>query len=169
MLTWSRVLLPYNDEYLPGRSAIRAQEARVDIRARGFWSRQQNAIFDVRVTHPRASLLSRAEILRQLKDNERMKKRQYCARVNLIDRGSFTPLVFSTSCMCGSEASLFLKTLVIQLCDKHTDLQYSRVIGKLRSRLSFALIRWTVTCFRGSRSKYLRRSGLSIMQACRWS
>ena len=31
----------------------------------------------------------------------------------------------------------------------------------------FSLIRWAVTCFRGSRSSYLKRSGLSITQACR--
>ena len=36
-----------------------------------------------------------------------MKKREYCDRVNHIERGGFTPLVFSTSGMCGPEANLF--------------------------------------------------------------
>ena len=161
------VLLPYDGEDLPGRSAIRAQEARLDIRARGFWSRQQDAFFDVRVTHPKASVLSRSEVLSQLKHHERMKKRQYCARVNQIDRGTFTPLIFSTSCVCGPEANIFLKSLAAQLCEKHHDLHYSQVMGQLRSRLSFSLIRWAVTCFRGSRSSYKRHVGLTIAQACR--
>ena len=98
--------------------------------------------------------------------HEQMKKRQYCARVSRIDRGTFTPLVFSTSGMCGPEASLFLKSLASRICTKHADLHYSQVMGQLRSRISFSLIRWAVTCFRGSRSTYFKRSGLSITQAC---
>ena len=39
------MLLPYDGENSPGRSAIHAQEARLDIRAQGFWSRQQDAFF----------------------------------------------------------------------------------------------------------------------------
>ena len=35
--------LSTNEDDLPGRSAIRAQEADLDIRARSFWSRQQEA------------------------------------------------------------------------------------------------------------------------------
>ena len=161
------MLLPYEGENLPGRSAIRAQEARLDIRARGFWSRQQDAFFDVRVTHPKATVLSRSEVLSQLKHHEQMKKRQYCARVNRIDRGTFTPLVFSTSCVCGPEANIFFKSLAAQLCEKHKDIRYSQAMGHLRSRLSFSLIRWAVTCFRGSRSSYKRYAGLTIAQACR--
>ena len=82
-------LLPYGGEDLNGRTANRSQEARLDIRARGFWTRQQDAFFDVRVTHPKASLLSRSEVLCQLKSHERMKKREYCDRVNDIERGVF--------------------------------------------------------------------------------
>ena len=32
----------------------RAPDARLDIRARGFWAREQSAFFDVRVCHPNA-------------------------------------------------------------------------------------------------------------------
>ena len=166
-VTKEPVLLPFDGEALPGRSAVKAQEARLDIRARGFWSRQQDAFFDVRVTHPKASLLSRSEVVSQLRQHEQMKKRQYGARVNRIDRGAFTPLVFSTSGMCGPEASIFLKSLAGLICEKHTDLQYSQVMRQLRCRLSFSLLRWAVTCFRGCRSSYGRRAGLTIVQACR--
>ena len=85
MLTLSPCSCHMTGENLPSRSAIRAQEARLDIRARGFWSRQQDAFFDVRVTHLNASVLSRSEVLSQLQHPEWMKKRQYCARVNQID------------------------------------------------------------------------------------
>ena len=43
-------LLPYTDEHLEGRTTNRSPEVRVDIRAGGFWTRQQDAFFDIRVT-----------------------------------------------------------------------------------------------------------------------
>ena len=49
--------------------------------------------FDIRVTHPKASLLSRQEVITQLRTHERMKKRQYGERVTAVTRGTFTPLV----------------------------------------------------------------------------
>ena len=58
-------LLPLTDEYLPFRTCNRDAEARVDIRARSFWVRQQEAFFDVWVTHPKASLLSHSEVTSQ--------------------------------------------------------------------------------------------------------
>ncbi|XP_015776212.1 PREDICTED: uncharacterized protein LOC107354273 [Acropora digitifera] len=39
-------------EVLP-RGANKAPDARLDIRARGFWTREQSAFFDVRVYHPK--------------------------------------------------------------------------------------------------------------------
>ena len=95
------VLTPLEGEVLHGRMASTAQEARLDIKARGFWTRQQDAFFDVRVTHPKASLLSRSEIASHLRMNEGEKKNRYAQRVVEVERGSFTPLVFSTEGQCG--------------------------------------------------------------------
>ena len=49
-------------ESLTYRTAITADNARLDIRARGFWSIAQDAYFDVRVFHPNA-LSNRSESL----------------------------------------------------------------------------------------------------------
>ena len=38
------------------RRTNKAPEARLDIRARGFWERQRFSFFDVRVCHPNADL-----------------------------------------------------------------------------------------------------------------
>ena len=162
------VLLPWEGEDLPLRTANRAPEARLDIRARGFWARQQDAFFDVRVTHPGASLLSRSDIMSHLQSHERMKKRQYCARVTQVERGSFTPLVFSTSGMCAPECERALKNLCSLIVQKNGDLAYSVVMGELRRRISFSLLRWSITCFRGCRGSYLRsqRPG-NFLAACR--
>ena len=87
-------LQPYEEEDLAGKTTNRSTEARIDIRARGFWTRQQDAFFDTRVTYPKANLLSRSEALLQLECHEREKKRQYAQRIATVDRGVFTPLVF---------------------------------------------------------------------------
>ena len=155
-------LMPLGGEAVSGGSA---DGARVDIRARGFWTRQQNAFFDVRVTHPRPSLLSGPEVSRQLSQHERQKKRQYSDRINQVDRGSFTPLVFATSGQCAPECGIFLKTLATQLHHKNSDIPYRLIISHLRSRISLSLMRWQITCFRGSRASYLR-SGSGIGRHC---
>ena len=47
------VLQDVTGEVLP-RGANKAPDTRLDIRARGFWTREQSAFFDVRVCHPNA-------------------------------------------------------------------------------------------------------------------
>lgn len=160
-------LLPLTGENLPGRTCNRAPDARLDIRARGFWTRQQDAFFDVRVTHPKASMLACSEVQQQLLNNEREKKRQYGTRVAQIDRGSFTPLVFATNGQCAPECSTFLKSLVGELVNKNQDLCYSRVMQHLRCKLSFCLLRWAITCMRGCRGSYTKRRGLGFAAGCR--
>ena len=48
-------LLPLSGEELHGRTTNRSNEARLDIRARGFWEKGQQAFFDVRVFDTNAS------------------------------------------------------------------------------------------------------------------
>ena len=81
------VLLPFENESLRYKSANRSTEARLDIKVRGFWTRQQEAFFfDIRVTHPKAELLTLSDIQAQLVRNEQEKKRQYCQRVVNVNR-----------------------------------------------------------------------------------
>ena len=149
------------------RTANTSPAARLDIRARGFWSRQQDAFFDVRVTHPRSSLLSRPEIVGHLRSQEHQKKRAYGQRVNNVERAAFTPLVFSTFGMAGPETQVLFKSLAAMVCEKNVDLHYSIVINQLRTRIAFSLLRWSVTCFRGCRASYVRRRAGSRVAECR--
>ena len=160
-------LLAYEEEDLSGKTANRSAAARVDIRARGFWTRQQDAFFDVRVTHPKANLLSRTMVNDQLQAHEREKKRQYCERINQVDRGVFTPLVFSTTGITGRECARCLKMLVTTIVEKNIDLQYSRVMNHLRCKLAFCLLRWSITCLRGCRASYRRHRGPDFISECR--
>ena len=44
-------LQPLDNERVNLRSAVTSSEARLDIKAGGFWARGVTAFFDVRVTH----------------------------------------------------------------------------------------------------------------------
>eukprot|EP00117_Sycon_ciliatum_P037591 scpid15790/ scgid28089/ len=160
-------LRPLSGEDLPYATANRTDEARLDIRARGFWTRQQDAYFDVRVTHPKASVLSRSEVLGQLRSHERRKKAEYGPRIVNIERASFTPLVFTTQGLAAPECAKFLSTLATYLSRRHIDIPYSILINRLRVRISFCLLRWAVTCFRGCRASYQRRRQSSFLVECR--
>ena len=50
--------------------------------------------------------------------NEREKKRHYNERIIKVDRGSFTPLIFSMNGGMGVEAEHFFKALANELSEK---------------------------------------------------
>ena len=81
----------------------------------------------------------------------RQKRRQYGFRVREVERGSFTPLVFTTNGGAAPEAATFRKCLASQISDKKNE-PYSVVMNFLRCRLSFSLLRSSLLCLRGSRS-----------------
>ena len=93
------------------RSANVADNARLDIRARGFWNAAQDAFFDVRVFHPNAPSNRSTNLQAAYKKHESSKKREYGQRVRDIEHGVFTPLVLSTTGGAGREATTFYKRL----------------------------------------------------------
>ena len=74
-------LLPVTRENLQYRSAIRGDEARLDIRARGFSERGKQAFLDVRVFGPNACRYLNSSLAQCYVSNEKEKKRQYNGRV----------------------------------------------------------------------------------------
>ena len=87
--------------------------------------------------------------------NEMEKRRHYEERIRNVDHGTFTPLVFTTSCGTGPAASIFFKRLASMLAAKHQK-PYAHVLGWIRCRLSFSLLRSSIVCLRGARSAYHR-------------
>ena len=141
---------PLSGEILPS-SANTADDARVDIAARGFWQRCEKAFFDVRVFNPYASTHRNQTLTSSFNNNEKEKKRHYNERVIRVEQGSFTPVVFSAFGGCGRETQHFMTTLADKIATKR-HLRLSVVMSWLRKRLSFALIRAQVLCIRGCRS-----------------
>ena len=147
-------LAPLTGESLHPRSANTRDDARSDIRARGFWCRQQNAFFDIRVYYPHASSYLHRSLPSLFKSMEKTKKREYQDRILNVEQGSFTPLVFASTGGMGREASVVIKKLAVDLSEKKGE-RLSDTLGLLRCRIAFSLIRAAHICLRGSRpSKY---------------
>ena len=83
--------------------------------------------------------------------NEDEKKRHYIQRTIEVERGSFSPLVFSPYCGDGRETKGFLTELAQKLSDRK-QVDNSIVIHWLRAKLCFNLLRSAVLCARGSRT-----------------
>ena len=125
-------------EALPS-SANKEDEARLDVKARGFWNNDgQDAFFDVRVFHPFAPTYQRSSLTSLYRQHQNQKRREYGFRVREVERGSFTPLVFTANGGAAPEAATFLKRLASQISDKKNG-PYSVVMNFLRCRFSFSL------------------------------
>ena len=132
-------------------SAIVDDDARLDIRARGFWRDGQNAFFDVRVTNADCASHRNQKIEAVLRKNEQEKKREYNRRVMDVEHGTFTPLVFTTSGVMGHECSKYHKALAEKLSEKKCE-KYEVIMRYLRVKVSFLALKGTLLCLRGSRS-----------------
>ena len=146
------LLKPLSGEVFQARSTTTSQEARSDLRATGFWTRMEDAFFDVRIFHPNAPSNRTKAFLEAAEHHERLKQLEYEERIINVDHGSFCPLVFATSGATGRLGTHFLKRLAGKIAEKENG-DYAAVMALVRCRLSFALLRSAVMCVRGSRSR----------------
>ena len=147
-------LQPLTGETLRHQTANTEPDARADIRVRGFWTDGRNAFFDTRVFYPHAPSYRSRSLQSLYRKFESDKKREYSERINTVEHGSFTPLVFSACGGMGREATVAVKKLATALATKRNE-NYCHVISWMRCCLSFSLARSAIRCVRGSRS--LRR------------
>ncbi|KAG0718606.1 hypothetical protein GWK47_052102 [Chionoecetes opilio] len=143
-------LLPLNGEHMQYRTANTTNEARVDVSARGFWTRGQRAFMDIRIFDPMAACYQTISLEAVHQKNERDKIRSYGDRIRNVDHGSFTPLVFTTSGGMGPKAKCFYSRLADVMAEKKHQPR-SRVVAWMRCRLSFSLLRSALLCLRGTR------------------
>ena len=101
-------LLPVNPEHF--KSSTNTQpEARLDIAATGFHGAFERTFFDVRVTHPGCDTHSHEPLSQVYEEQQNEKKRAYEERVIEAEKGSFIPLIFSTSGGMGPLCHTFFK------------------------------------------------------------
>ena len=117
-----------------------------------FWGcRHHRSFFDVRVFNAFAESNQSTSLAATFRKHEGEKRRAYEERVREVERGSFTPLVFSSLGGMGKAPTVMYRRLANLLSDKWNS-SYSLIMGWLRCSLSFSLLRSSLMCLRGSRS-----------------
>ena len=144
-------LLPVSGEILPEGSNIK-DGARSDISALSIWSPLCKAFFDVRVFNPLATTNWTKDLKKMYTTHENEKKKEYNQRILQIEKGTFTPLVFSCSGGAGPEAVSLIKHLASLIRDKKQE-PYSKVISVIRRRIRFDILRSCNLSLRGFRGK----------------
>ena len=145
-------LQPLSGEHFEYKSAVRDDEARSDIKCTGFWRAMRVAFFDIKVVSPYAKSYAHLSNASLYRNAERSKEREYSERIKNVEHADFNPLVFTTAGGMAPQSQLVLKRIAAALCEKR-DLPKSVVTGWLRCRLSFALLRTTLLCVRGTRAR----------------
>ena len=115
-------------------------EAQLDVAATGVFSSYERSFFDIRVTHPSCESNIYKPLNQLYREHEEEKKRNYEERVLQSEKGSFVPLVFSTSGGTGPLASSLLKRIARGMSESKTE-KYEDVIYHLRVRLRFAILK----------------------------
>ncbi|KAG1679220.1 putative phosphoenolpyruvate synthase [Nymphon striatum] len=110
----------HSGSYAP-KSANTDKDARLDIKAKGFWRRGQTAFFDVRVTHVNSQTNANKDTKVVFKEHEQSKKREYLERVLEIEHASFTPLGLGTNGGMSTECQKFVSALASKLAEKQNE------------------------------------------------
>ena len=146
-------LQPLSGEVFLRQTTTTDQEARLDIKANGFWGEgSEEAFFDVRVFNPFASSYRSLPIPSVYARHEKEKRDRYEERVREVERAAFTPLVFAATGGAGKLTTAFLKRVAVILAEKN-DEAYCTTMAWLRARLAFSLLRSAIACLRSSRRK----------------
>ena len=155
-------LLRLDGERLRYRTANVSNEARVDVSARGFWMRGQRAFLDIRIFDPMAACHRELSLHAAHLRNEQEKTRVYADRIQHVDQGSFTPLVFTTSGGMGPKAKCFYSRLAELISEKKKQPR-NYIVAWMRCRLSFSLLRSALLCLRGTRYSAPKSTNIHCM------
>ena len=144
-------LLPVTGEDLPA-SANREDGARADVSAVGLWIPLSRAFFDIKVINPLARTNRNMKTDTMYRHHEALKKNMYRDRILQVEKGTFTPVVFSCTGGAAPEASMFIKQLALKLSLRKME-RYSETVSYLRRRFCFDILRTCVISLRGERGK----------------
>ena len=126
------------------------RDARMDIVGSGLWQDEQLNFFDVRVVHANSASYLSTSPAALYKDHENRKKRCYMRRVHLVEGGSFTPLIMSTTGGLGEEFLKVIKKAASRIEDKHQE-RYPEIMATIKQKLRFSMLRSTLRSLRGCR------------------
>ena len=152
-------LLPLSKETFSNKTANKSDGARLDVSARGFWTKGKKVFVDVRIFNPLSKSYLQTKpghveppsLLSAYRLNEKSKKREYNERILNVDQGTFTPLVMSTFGGMGYEGQRFIKRLNELIAAKRNE-TLSDTANFVRIKYSFSLLKTTLMCIRGTRT-----------------
>ena len=147
-------LQPLTGEQLHYRTAIADDQARLDVVASGVWGGWfERTYIDVRVFNPHASSNRSNSLAAGYIRQEKAKRRSYEQRIREVEHASFVPAIFSTTGGMGKHAAALYKRIASLIAEK-TGEKYGVVMASIRCRISFALVRASIMCLRGSRQLF---------------
>ena len=126
--------------------------ARSDVSARGIFSSHEVTFFDVRISNPNASSYKSLSLAEVYKKNEIEKMKSYSDRILQVEKGSFVPLVYTTTGGMGPQCAKTHKRIAELVALKKNE-RYSEVINHIRTRLRFSLLKCVLIAIRGARGK----------------
>ena len=151
-------LLPIENS---GNTSKEPEKARADVSAIGVWSSMERTFLDVRVTHPHSPSFAGLTSEQLYKKHEQEKKRKYNDRVLNVDRGTFTPLVLTTTGGMGPECTKFFKRVAELIATKRGE-EYPDVVNYVRTKVRVALLKSVLIAIRGERGKSRSRENVPI-------
>ena len=133
-------------------SANKADKARLDVSAIGLWSSMERNFLDVPVMHPNSPSYADKSPEQIYLQHEKEEKKTYNHRIMHVDKGSFTPLIFSTTGGMGPESTKYHKRLAELIARKRGE-EYADVVNHIRTRIRFSLLRSILLAIRGERGR----------------
>ena len=124
----------------------------------------RRAFFDVTAFSPFARSYRTNSLQQTYAIHENRKNREYKQRILQVEHADFTPLVFSITGSMGPQAVAVVKRLGKKIASR-TNEELSVVMGWLRCRLSFAVLRCTLILLRGSRPLRQREENIELAVA----
>ena len=111
--------------------------------------------------HPNAPLYVNKSIDQVYIAYEKEKKRAYNERVVQMEKGTFTPIMMSTSGGVGNKAERRHKRIASLIAKKRRE-SYAGVLNYIRTRLRFCLLKSVIIAIRGFRGKRFKENTTPI-------
>ena len=127
-------------------------DARADVSARGIFSGHEITYFDVRISNPNAPSYKALNLTEVYKKNEKVKMRAYSDRILQVEKGSFVPLIYTTTGGMGPQCARTHKRIAELVAEKKNE-RYADVMNHIRTRLRFSLLKCVLIAIRGARGK----------------
>ena len=135
-------------ESFHNKTTTTEDDARPDIKANGLWGgRFSRIFFDVKIFNPNAKSCPKT-ISDAYKYHESVKTLKYQQRILDVEHSSSVPLIFACTRGAAPDSTKTVQKLAEKLSEKRNE-SYSDTINYIRTKISFALLRSAILCFRG--------------------